>query len=60
MAYITQAGVAIGLARLAARQSPEIGVYLSTIVLAVIMINQVIGPITFKIALRLTGEAQKE
>jgi len=59
MAYITQAGVAIGLAQLAARQSPEIGVYLSTIVLAVITINQVIGPITFKIALRLTGEAQK-
>ncbi|WDN87531.1 hypothetical protein BuS5_00499 [Desulfosarcina sp. BuS5] len=60
MAYITQAGVAIGLAQLAARQSREIGVYLSTIVLAVITINQVIGPITFKIALRLTGEAGKE
>ncbi|MCD6185575.1 MAG: cation:proton antiporter [Deltaproteobacteria bacterium] len=60
MAYITQAGVAIGLAQIAARQSMEIGVYLSTIVLAVITINQIIGPITFKIALGLTGEAQKK
>ncbi len=60
MAYITQAGVAIGLAQLAARQAPEIGVYLSTIVLAVIAINQLIGPITFKNALRLTGEAGTE
>lgn len=60
MTYITQAGVAIGLAQLAARQSREIGVYLSTIGLAVITINQIIGPITFKIALKLTGEAGKE
>ena len=60
MTYITQAGVAIGLAQIAARQSREIGGYLSTIVLAVITINQIIGPITFKIALRVTGEAQEE
>ncbi|MBL0716438.1 MAG: cation:proton antiporter [Desulfosarcina sp.] len=56
MAYITQAGVAIGLAQIATRQSSEIGGYLSTIVLAVITINQIIGPITFKIALRNVDE----
>ncbi len=59
MAYLTQAGVAIGLAQLAKRQFPEIGNYLITIVLAVITINQVVGPITFKIALSRVGEVGK-
>ena len=59
MAYITQAGVAIGLAQLAQRQFPEIGVYLNTIVLAVIAVNQIAGPIAFKAALNLVGEARR-
>lgn len=59
MAYITQAGVSIGLAQLAQRQFPEIGVYLTTLVLAVISVNQVVGPITFKLALNRVGEAKK-
>ena len=59
MAYITQAGVAIGLAQLAQRRFPELGVYLTTLVLAVITINQVVGPITFKIALKMVGEAEQ-
>jgi Kef-type K+ transport system membrane component KefB len=60
MAYITQAGVAIGLAQLAQRQFPEIGLYLTTIALAVITINQVIGPITFKAALGIAGEVKTD
>ena len=60
MAYITQAGVAIGLAQLVQRQAPDIGVYLTTVVLAVISINQIIGPITFKLALHRVGEAAKD
>jgi Kef-type K+ transport system membrane component KefB len=59
MAYITQAGVAIGLAQLAQRRFPELGVYLTTLVLAVITINQVVGPITFKIALKTAGEVEQ-
>ncbi|QTA81398.1 sodium/solute symporter domain-containing protein [Desulfonema limicola] len=59
MAYLTQAGVAIGLAQLAQRHSSEIGIYLTTVVLAVITINQVIGPVTFKTALNLAGEIRK-
>ena len=60
MAYITQAGVAIGLAQLAQRRFPVLGVYLTTLVLAVITINQVVGPITFKMALKLAGEVKQE
>jgi Kef-type K+ transport system membrane component KefB len=59
MAYITQAGVAIGLAQLAQRRFPELGMYLTTLVLAVITINQVVGPITFKIALKKAGEVEQ-
>jgi Kef-type K+ transport system membrane component KefB len=58
MAYLTQAGVAIGLAQLAERQFPDIGVYVTTLVLAVITINQVVGPVTFKVALEMVGEAE--
>jgi len=60
MAYLTQAGVAIGLAQLAQRQFPEIGSYLTTVVLAVISINQVVGPITFKAALNIVKETGRD
>lgn len=60
LAYLTQAGVAIGLAQLVQRQYPEVGMYLTTLVLAVISLNQVVGPITFKMALGRVGEAKKE
>ena len=56
MAYLTQAGVAIGLAQLAQQQFPEIGTFLTTVVLAVITVNQVVGPVTFKAALKAVGE----
>ncbi|MBW2605187.1 MAG: hypothetical protein JRE28_12890 [Deltaproteobacteria bacterium] len=59
MAYITQAGIAIGLAQMARRQFPELGVYLTTLVLAVITINQIVGPITFKMALKMAGEIKQ-
>jgi Kef-type K+ transport system membrane component KefB len=60
MAFITQAGVAIGLAQLAQRQFPEIGVYLTTVVLGMIAINQIVGPVTFKMVLNLLGEAKRQ
>lgn len=57
MTYITQAGVSIGLAQIAVRQFPEIGVHLNTVVLAIIAINQIVGPITFKLALNNVDES---
>ncbi len=59
MAYLTQAGVAIGLAQLVSRKAPETGEYLSTIVLAVIALNQIIGPVTFKAAMKNVGESKE-
>jgi len=58
MAYLTQAGVAIGLAQIAEREFPEIGMYLTTVILALIFVNQVIGPVTFKAVLNRVGEAK--
>ena len=49
----------IGLAQLASRQFPEIGVQLNTIALAVIAVSQIIGPIAFKTALTAVGESGK-
>ncbi len=60
MAYVTQAGVAIGLAQIVKTQYPEIGLYLTTVVLAVITINQIIGPITLKAALGIVGETNAD
>ncbi|MDA3895736.1 MAG: cation:proton antiporter [Desulfobacteraceae bacterium] len=60
MTYVTQAGVSIGLAQIAARQFPEIGMHLNTVVLAIIAINQIIGPIIFKLALNNVGESGKQ
>ncbi|MCK8603158.1 cation:proton antiporter [Desulfoferrobacter suflitae] len=57
MGYLAQAGVSLGLAQLAAREFSVIGDYFCTIVLAVITLNQVLGPITLRCALNLTGEA---
>ena len=59
MAYITQAGVAIGLAQIAGRQIPAIENYLNTVILSVIFLNLIIGPILFKKVLHIVGEARR-
>lgn len=56
MTYLTQAGVAIGLSQLAMRELPDIGTHLNTLVLAVIAVNQIIGPVLFKLALHIVDE----
>ena len=57
---IAQAGVAIGLASLVATFYPEMGSAIRTMALAVIAINQLIGPILFKRALASAGEVMEE
>jgi Kef-type K+ transport system membrane component KefB len=58
MSFITQAGVSIGLAGLIPQRFPEAGEVLFTLLLAVIVINQILGPIAFKTALVQSGEAK--
>lgn len=57
LGFITQAGVSLGLVAEVVRRFPEVGLYLQSILIAAITVNQVIGPVLFKYALRRTGEA---
>ena len=58
LSYITQAGVSLGLAGIVMRQFPEWGPALVTTMVAVITVNQLIGPVAFKFALSAVGEAR--
>ena len=57
MSYITQAGVGLGLAKQVTVEFPEWGATFATIIIAVIVLNQIVGPPLFKWALFLTKEA---
>jgi len=59
MSFITQAGVSVGLANLLPVRFPQGGDVLFTLLLAVIVMNQVAGPIAFKFALEKSGEAKR-
>ena len=59
MAYLTQAGVSLGLAMEVVRRFPGWGEAFVTVVVAVIAINQMVGPITMKRVLILVGEARE-
>lgn len=57
--FLAQAGVSLGLAELVALRYPEMGARIKTLVLAVIALNQLIGPPLFKLSLRLMGETDR-
>jgi hypothetical protein len=56
MGLISQAGVAIGLATVMAQAYPSRGALIRTIFLAVIAVNELIGPILFRQALNRSNE----
>lgn len=55
-AFVAQAGISLGLAELVAQQFPHMGTQIRTFVLAIVAVNQLIGPVLFGWALRQTGE----
>lgn len=57
MGLVSQAGVAIGLATIVAEAYPERGGELQALLLALIAINQTVGPLLFRRALVASGEA---
>ncbi len=57
MPFVTQAGVGLGLATVIAYEYPEWGNEFATIIIAVIVLNQVVGPPLFKWALTKVGES---
>ena len=58
LSYVTQAGVSLGLAGIVVRRFPEWGGALATVMVAVIALNQLIGPILLEYALTAVGEAR--
>ncbi|HAW51224.1 MAG TPA: potassium transporter TrkA [Flavobacteriales bacterium] len=59
MSYVTQAGVGLGLAIEISREYVGWGTEFATIVIAVIVLNQFVGPPLFKWALNKVGETHK-
>jgi len=58
LAYITQAGVGLGLAKEVAVEFPTFGDSFATLLIAVIVLNQVFGPPLMKWAINQVGEAR--
>ncbi len=56
MPYVTQAGVGVGLATIIATEYSGWGGEFATIMISVIILNQIVGPPLFKWALHLVGE----
>lgn len=57
LALITQAGIALGLAREVAIEFPLLGDAFSTMVISVVVLNEIFGPMFLKEALKRVGEA---
>ncbi|MCB8940684.1 MAG: cation:proton antiporter [Ardenticatenaceae bacterium] len=56
MVFVTQAGVALGLAKEVAVEFPGWGDAFATTIIAMVVINEIVGPILFKFALNQMGE----
>jgi Trk K+ transport system NAD-binding subunit/Kef-type K+ transport system membrane component KefB len=59
MAYITQAGVGLGLAQEVGAEFPELGSAFATTMISVIVLSQVVGPPFMKMAIRRVGESRE-
>ncbi len=58
LGFLAQAGVTLGLASIVARKFPEWGSDVKMIALALIAVNQLLGPVGFRIALIRSGEGR--
>ena len=58
-ALLPQAGVAIGMAQIVAKEFPEIASTITTVVLCATLIYELFGPVITKIALQKAGEIEK-
>jgi Trk K+ transport system NAD-binding subunit len=58
MVFVTQAGVALGLAKEVAVNFPGWGDAFATTIIAMVVLNEIVGPILFKLALNRMGESR--
>lgn len=57
MAFITQAGIALGLAGEAGTHFTSLGIAFSTLIVSVILLNEIFGPLFLKDVLQRVGES---
>ena len=57
LAFVTQAGVALGLAKEVAVEFSEFGSAFATLIISLVVLNEVIGPICFKWTINHVGES---
>ena len=57
---VSQAGLTLGLSAVLARTFPDIGEGLRSLVVATVAINEVVGPIFFKLGLERAGEVHND
>jgi Kef-type K+ transport system membrane component KefB len=56
---ISQAGLALGLSAIIAREFPAFGMQFRALAIAAVAINEMVGPILFKLALDRSGETSR-
>ncbi|MCA9778213.1 MAG: cation:proton antiporter [Candidatus Eremiobacteraeota bacterium] len=56
LAFLGQAGVTLGFSVIISQSFPGVGETLSTIIVAAVAINQIVGPVAFRYALGKAGE----
>lgn len=57
LGFITQAGIALGLSREVAVQFPSLGTAFATLIISVIVLNEIFGPMLLREALKRAGDA---
>lgn len=57
---VSQAGLALGLAVLIAKEFPTIGTPFRALAIAMVALNEMVGPVLFKLALDRAGETSRE
>ena len=58
VALMSQAGLAIGLTLIVNRRFPEFSGAISTVVLAAVVVYEMIGPVSVRLAITRSGESQ--
>jgi Kef-type K+ transport system membrane component KefB len=56
---VSQAGLTLGLSMLIAREFPAIGTPFRALAIATVAVNEMVGPVLFKLALDRTGESSR-
>ena len=59
LAFVTQAGIGLGLAKSVAIAYPTWGPEFASLIIAIIVVNQLLGPPLFKWAIHLVGESHE-